>query len=276
LSPQSGPSILPELTLKAAAAEEIHPLDDLSFVDAAMSSAAPVQPSPTGDLPLFGAPITDDVPLITRASPPRPPLAVRRSTPDTPRVRLTRPRAQRLNLMPDASDTPDLGVESSGSASISRTARAREAGWSIDDPRLTEETATVGARSVAAAIDVVILLAIDAAVVYFTMQICGIGLKELDLLPPWPLAAFLLAQNGGYLVAFTAGGQTLGKMAAGIKVVAASPRLPLDLSRAAIRELTWLVLAAPAGLGLLTTIFARDRRGLHDRFAGTRVVRASL
>ena len=31
--------------------------------------------------------------------------------------------------------------------------------------------------------------------------------------------AFLLVQNGGYLVAFTAGGQTLGKMAAGIRVV---------------------------------------------------------
>jgi uncharacterized RDD family membrane protein YckC len=48
-------------------------------------------------------------------------------------------------------------------------------------------------------------------------------------------------QNGGYLVAFTAGGQTLGKMAAGIRV---------------------------------TALFSRDRRGLHDRCAGTRVVRA--
>ena len=37
----------------------------------------------------------------------------------------------------------------------------------------------------------------------------------------------------------------------------------------------WLVLAVPAGLGFLTALFSRDRRGLHDRFAGTRVVRAS-
>jgi uncharacterized RDD family membrane protein YckC len=31
----------------------------------------------------------------------------------------------------------------------------------------------------------------------------------------------------------------------------------------------------PAGLGLLTALLTPDRRGLHDRFAGTKVVRAS-
>jgi uncharacterized RDD family membrane protein YckC len=107
------------------------------------------------------------------------------------------------------------------------------------------------------------------------MRICGIGVDELGILPRAPLFAFLLIQNGGYLVAFTAGGQTLGKMLAGIKVVSAEPRSSLDLPRAFVRELVWLVLAVPAGLGLLT-VLSRDRRGIHDRFAGTRVVRASL
>jgi len=90
------------------------------------------------------------------------------------------------------------------------------------------------------------------------------------------LIAFLLVQNGGYLVAFTAGGQTLGKMAAGIRVVsvdAAGKDETLDVGRAFLRTLAWLVLAVPAGLGFLTAIFSRDHRGLHDRFAGTRVVR---
>ena len=90
-----------------------------------------------------------------------------------------------------------------------------------------------------------------------------------------PLFAFLLVQNGGYLVAFTAGGQTLGKMLAGIKVVSTEPLSPPDFGRAFIRELVWLVLAAPVGLGLLT-VLSRDRREVHDRFAGTRVVRATL
>jgi uncharacterized RDD family membrane protein YckC len=38
----------------------------------------------------------------------------------------------------------------------------------------------------------------------------------------------------------------------------------------------WVLLAVPAGLGFLSAIASRDRRGWHDRFAGTRVVRASL
>ena len=74
-------------------------------------------------------------------------------------------------------------------------------------------------RAVAVAIDLAVLAAIDVLVVYFTMQICGLTAADLNLLPKAPLLAFLLVQNGGYLVAFTAGGQTLGKMAMGIKVV---------------------------------------------------------
>ena len=154
----------------------------------------------------------------------------------------------------------------------------RQAGASSGQAATSEgddaaEDATIGARFAAFAIDALILAAIDAVVVYFTMQICGIGLDDLRILPRAPLFAFLLVQNGGYLVAFTAGGQTLGKMAAGIKVVSAEPRSSLDVGRAFVRELVWLVLAAPAGLGLLT-VLGRDHRGVHDRFAGTRVVRA--
>jgi uncharacterized RDD family membrane protein YckC len=97
----------------------------------------------------------------------------------------------------------------------------------------------------------------------------------LAVLPKGPLLAFLLVQNGGYLITFTVGGQTLGKMATGIKVVPAHPGAPLDLGHSVLRTLVWAVLAVPAGLGFLTTLFSSDRRGLHDRCAGTRVVRAS-
>ena len=70
--------------------------------------------------------------------------------------------------------------------------------------------------------------------------------------------------------------EMLGKMAAGIRVVPASTDAPLDLGRAFLRTLMWVLLAVPAGLGFLSAIASRDRRGWHDRFAGTRVVRASL
>jgi uncharacterized RDD family membrane protein YckC len=125
-------------------------------------------------------------------------------------------------------------------------------------------------------VDLVILAAIDAVVIYFTMQLCYLTVADLGILPRGPLLAFLLVQNGGYLVAFTAGGQTLGKMAAGIRVVESETDGSLDLGRAFLRTLMWVVLAVPAGLGFLTALFSRDHRGLHDRFAGTRVVRASV
>ena len=135
--------------------------------------------------------------------------------------------------------------------------------------------AALGARLAAVAIDLLILAATDLVVVYLTMQICGISASELGILPKWPLLAFLLVQNGGYLVAFTVTGQTLGKMAAGIKVIPAESDARLDIDRALLRTFLWLVLAVPAGLGFLPAFFNREHRGLHDRFARTRVVRAS-
>jgi uncharacterized RDD family membrane protein YckC len=270
MTPAPAPLSL-ELDPPPAETKTRQPIDDLSFLDAdalsepvrlssgmkpAAGGAAAV--SAPADLPLFGA-TPDDSPLITKAPPPRPPLAVRRATPEAPRLRGVSQR----------SSTLDLGLElpppTDGAGSIhSSTASSTEA---------TEPNAGVGARLAAFVTDVVILAAIDAAVIYFTLQICGVGVEDIGILPRAPLFAFLFVQNGGYLVAFTAGGQTLGKMAVGIKVVPAEPRSSLDLGRAFLRELVWIVLAAPAGLGFLT-VLSRDRRGVHDRFAGTRVVRA--
>ncbi|OFV90617.1 MAG: hypothetical protein A3G76_06655 [Acidobacteria bacterium RIFCSPLOWO2_12_FULL_65_11] len=209
-----------------------------------------------GDLPLFEPPLSDDNPLITRPSPPRSPLAVRRATPEVVRARTPRLRTPLLDLEP-----PSFAV-----APVPEAEGESEAVEPVED-------AAIADRLAALAIDGLVLAGIDMAIVYLTLQICGIGLAEIGLLPRGPLLAFLLAQNGAYLVAFTAGGQTMGKMARGIKVVSTEPRESLDLGRALARELVWLLLAAPVGLGLLTTVFSRDRRGLHDRFAGTRVIR---
>jgi uncharacterized RDD family membrane protein YckC len=290
----------PELPIRVAD-ETVNPLDDLSLIDSAtappprvpMTDAGPdldrvfgapdtdidaAAPSKTArasrasaswteELPLFGAPIADDQPLITRASPPRAPLAVRRATPETARLRADQPRPQSFDLELD--DVPDRPA----AASVTPAARATTESWPDPYPERAENAA-IGARFLAVVIDLVILAAIDAAVVYFTMQICGLALSDVGILPKVPLLAFMLVQNGGYLVAFTAGGQTLGKMTTGIKVVGTESAGALDFGRAVVRTIIWLMLAAPAGLGFLT-LFSRDHRGLHDRFAGTRVVRAS-
>ena len=255
--------------------------DDLSFLDEAivartaavlesraLETLRPAAPDPGlessgAELPLFGTPIPDDVPLISRPSPPRAPLSVRRATPEVPRLR-NASRPPTLELGFDGPERPRLS---------NRAQSAPVEGVSDVDP--VGEDASVAARFAAVVTDFLILAGVDVVVIYFTLRICGIGMEDLGVLPLAPLVAFLLVQNGGYLVAFTASGQTLGKMMAGIRVVSAEPQSPLDLGRAFVRELIWLALAVPAGLGLLT-VLSRDRRGVHDRFAGTRVVRASV
>jgi uncharacterized RDD family membrane protein YckC len=227
------------------------------------------------ELPLFGPPIPDDEPLITKASPPRSPLAVRRGTQDAPRGRIEH-----------APSSLDLGLDLDGSAAVPPPPRAKDNPWRDRSAYISDAShetavdesasdAAVGARLLAVLIDLLILALVDAAVVYFTMQVCGISVEDLDILPKGPLLTFLLVQNGGYLVAFTAGGQTLGKMAVGIRVVPAGDEPSVDLGRAFLRTLVWVLLAVPAGLGFLTALFSPNHRGLHDRFAGTRVVRAS-
>jgi uncharacterized RDD family membrane protein YckC len=268
-----------ELPLKA---EPVSPgADDLSFLDEAivartatvagsraLETLRPAAPDPAlessgAELPLFGTPIPDDVPLISRPSPPRAPLSVRRATPEVPRLR-NAPRPPTLELGFDSPERPRPSH---------RAQSAPVEGVSDADP--VGEDASVAARFAAVVTDLLILAGVDVIVIYFTLRICGIGMEDLGVLPLAPLVAFLLVQNGGYLVAFTASGQTLGKLMAGIRVVSAEPQSPLDLGRAFVRELIWLALAVPAGLGLLT-VLSRDRRGVHDRFAGTRVVRASV
>ena len=272
---------VPELPMRSNASTP-SPLDDLVLIDAAtepppsvpLSDALPElesfersRRSPiTGvDLPLFGAPAPEDRPLITRASAPRAPLSVRRGTVELARVRPEpRPPADEWSLL----DEPARRTV----PSYTPAARATNEVW--PQPRQERaETAAVGTRFVAVAIDLIILFIVDVIVIYFTMQICGISWPDAGLLPAGPLLAFLLVQNGGYLVAFTAGGQTLGKMATGIRVVGTESAGELDLGRAFTRTVMWFVLAIPAGLGFLT-LLGRDHRGLHDRFAGTRVVLA--
>jgi uncharacterized RDD family membrane protein YckC len=148
------------------------------------------------------------------------------------------------------------------------------------DMGLEHLTAGVGPRILAWIVDVAILGGIDAAVVYFTLKICGFTTREILLLPVVPLAAFLLVLGGGYFVAFVAaGGQTIGKMAAGIKVVPMSDDARawndrVRLGTAFVRAATALISIAPAGIGLIPAVLSADHRALHDRLAHTRVVKA--
>jgi uncharacterized RDD family membrane protein YckC len=278
---------LPDLPIRQDA-DAIEGLDDLSLIDGGTARRASsgfdaefgrgadlravgdrpasfLARSAASELPLFGGPIEDDIPLITKPSPPRTPLSVRRSTPEMSRLRSVGPRAASLDL------GLDLDPPVAAPPRVVPSERAQSVDWTDSDDRRLD--AGTFRRALAAVIDCVILATIDIAVIYLTMQICGLTVAEFPLLPKGPLLAFLVVQNVGYLVAFTAGGQTLGKMAAGIEVITDDPDDVLDLGRALKRTVAWLVLACPFGFGLLAPLLTHDHRGLHDRFAGTRVVR---
>jgi uncharacterized RDD family membrane protein YckC len=223
--------------------------------------------------PLFAGSDDDDgdEPLITLSPTPRPPLAVRR-TPDTPRRAMTTPSRR---AEPD--QTPPLQFESEQDSVVPPIVRPPvprvwEPQTRQPAEQVTAEPSTRGARAAAAAIDHLMLGCVDLAVVYFTLRMAGLPMDQLVLLPPMPLIAFLLLIKLSYFCAFTAvGGQTIGKMAAHIRVVSADNG-PLDAASALRRTLAGLVAAIPLGLGFLPALLSSDRRALHDRIARTRVI----
>lgn len=226
--------------------------------------------SPSG-LPLFSprSDDADDTPLITKPRPVRPPLSVRRATPDVPRLRPrpVRPRRDEsaLNFQADELDH-DRDYDQDGELDVVSPLRETLANHAHASP-----VARLGAML----LDGVILGGINAAIVYLTLAMTGLG-SIADLTLPAilvPLVAFLLLLNGGYLIAFTAaGGQTIGKMLTGIRVIGDDGRR-VDLGSAVLRAGGCLASLLTAGLGYIPAFFSSDARALQDRVAGTRVVR---
>jgi uncharacterized RDD family membrane protein YckC len=149
----------------------------------------------------------------------------------------------------------------------------------VADVTTGEFPAPAGRRLIAGFIDATIIAAMNAAVLYFTLKVCALPLtlEGLGALPAAPLAGFLLLLNAGYFVTFTAAvGQTIGKMATGLKIVPASAggieANGPNFSFAILRTAAYAASILPIGLGFLPALFAKDRRALHDRLADTRVI----
>lgn len=220
--------------------------------------------SSTEALPLFRpSDDADDEPLIKMPAAPRAPLAVRR-TPDTPRLRaVARPVSRPTAPVLQFSEELDVAA---GPAETVPHDRSGAAG------AMTSESSRTGGRLVAAVIDHAILLGIDLGVVYFTVRMAGLSMSEWDVLPLVPLLTFLGLLKISYFYAFTAvGGQTIGKMAVGTCVIA-EDGAPVDAAQAMRRTCAGVLSVLLFGLGFAPALFG-NRRALHDRLAGTRVVR---
>jgi len=248
--------------------EPFGPLGDFSLND-------------TPNLPLF-TPGDPDAPLVTPGAAPRAPLSVRRGPPTTERPARPKPRAPvpepRLAL--DTAEIPIVPPRSRAPAPRAAEPAGDVASDAASDAASVDPaTAGLTARLGGAVIDLTILMGINVAVLYFTLKVCDLTFGDVLLLPAAPLIAFLLLLDGGYLSTFVAaGGQTIGKMATGIRVVPADPASRtagrVTFGHAVVRAAAYVVSLVPFGLGFLPVFFGRQRRGLHDRLADTRVIKA--
>lgn len=119
------------------------------------------------------------------------------------------------------------------------------------------------------------LLLLAALVFTFTLLVVAVRLGAP--VPPgtWWFPACLLAIAMLFFCGFwVRGGQTLGMRAWRIRVVRADGG-PLTLRQSIARFAAGVVAAAPVGLGLWWSWLDADKRGWHDRWTGTRVVRAA-
>jgi uncharacterized RDD family membrane protein YckC len=133
------------------------------------------------------------------------------------------------------------------------------------------------ARLGAGLLDAVFLSAIASVVWWGTLRVAQAGPSQIGWAAGVPLALFVAVVAIGYSVLFTAGGgQTLGKMVAGVRVVGSGPHgtdAGLTLGQAAVRAIVAIPSVGCFGLGWWPAFFGR-RRAVHDRVAATRVVRA--
>jgi uncharacterized RDD family membrane protein YckC len=138
--------------------------------------------------------------------------------------------------------------------------------------REVERPALFAERLQAGAIDALLLGSLYAVVVYFTSRAAHVQVP--GLLAAWPWLAGYLAFLGFAYAAYFSGttGQTVGKIAVGLRVVDTSGQPPGYL-RALARSVVGAAGTAVAGLGLLPMAFDPARRAFHDRLFSTRVVR---
>ena len=147
------------------------------------------------------------------------------------------------------------------------------AGGELDDD---PEDIPATQRLAAGALDGVLMGAIGSVALWATLRVTGASITSFGT---DAIVAFLVFVGGvsvAYLLMFTAaGGQTVGKMLMGLRVVGDTVDSiddQLTMAQAALRAVLAPLSVLALGLGWLPALFGRGL-ALHDRLAHTRVVR---
>jgi uncharacterized RDD family membrane protein YckC len=144
--------------------------------------------------------------------------------------------------------------------------------------RRAEESAGFGIRLVAALVDSMILgiPLLVGTLLWGTFALDGREAGPQSI-PAGSLAlasvAFPLLCCGYYVFFWAARGATPGKSLLGLCVQTQDGDSPIGYQRAVVRLLGYCVSSLIVGMGFVMIAFSDDKRGLHDRVAGTRVMR---
>lgn len=141
------------------------------------------------------------------------------------------------------------------------------------DPAAIPEPAGLGRRLACLVYDTLLLL----AVLFLGSAIFTSVASTADtLLARIALQALLIALAGAYFIwCWTHSGQTLPMQAWRLRIVDAASGRPPGIRKAIKRYLLAIPGTLIAGVSFLWGIVDRDRLFLHDRLAGTRIVKAS-
>jgi uncharacterized RDD family membrane protein YckC len=228
--------------------------------------ARPAAPEPARARPSSSLDVTtEEAPLLLEPLPPEPP----------PLPASRRPLGPALGL-PRSQPRPPLAPPR---APLARAVRGPEAAVRPSAPPAPAD-AGFGLRLIAFVLDSAIIgliqgLILLPAVVYWWSREVPRSASDAASIPMLlslslvPLA--LLAGAAYYVLLWGAKGATLGKSLLGLSVQTKDGQEPIGLGRAALRLLGYFVSGALLGVGFL--MIATGEGGLHDRIAGTRVVR---
>jgi uncharacterized RDD family membrane protein YckC len=143
----------------------------------------------------------------------------------------------------------------------------------LPEPVLAFGMASAAERILSGLIDLVFVGLIQLTLFYLTTHLVA---QRAGALPSSALAAMGLVgavMAAGYFLFFwSLSGQTLGKLLTGSRVVDRKGGA-LGFGRAALRLAATLVAALPLGAGFIGLWTDPERRGWHDRIAGTKVIR---
>jgi uncharacterized RDD family membrane protein YckC len=212
-----------------------------------------------------------DEPMVKVPAEPRVPLSVRRRAPDSGQQHKAGPAGTSSKPSPfDRDLLEDL-------QRIEQSERREAAAEDGEIEPYPTDRAGAASRLGAAAVDVLFLGSIGTAILWVTLRWLGLPVTDARILPWIPTLLFLLLMAAAYLLIFTvAGGQTIGKMLLGLRVVgheASGEDVVLTVKQAAYRSLLAIPSVLAFGAGFIPALVGEER-ALHDRLAHTRVVRA--